>query len=95
VNPHERTVLGQRAYARITDVPEHLDIVDVFRRPEETPQIAVDAVAIQAGMLWLQQGVWNEEAAARARAAGLPVAMDLCIAVEYARLGIGLPRAAL
>ncbi|MGO8995612.1 MAG: CoA-binding protein [Polyangiaceae bacterium] len=88
VNPRETSVLGQTAYARLADVPEKIDIVDVFRRAEETPPIADEAVAIGARALWLQLGVVNEEAAARARAGGLAVVMDNCIGVTHAVLRV-------
>jgi predicted CoA-binding protein len=84
VNPHETEVLGERAYPSLEAVPEKVDIVDVFRRAEETPAIADDAVKIGATTLWLQQGISNDAAAARASAAGLHVVMDLCIAVAHA-----------
>src|SRR3954470_7674672 len=76
VNPNESVVHGQQAYASLRDIPERVDIVDVFRRPEHTRAIADDAVAIGAKVLWLQSGIWNDEAAARASAAGLGVVMD-------------------
>lgn len=88
VNPNETSVLGQKAYASLAEIPEHVDIVDVFRRAEETPPIADRAAAIGAKALWLQLGVSNEEAARRAAAGGLTVVMDACIAVEHRRLGI-------
>lgn len=88
VNPNETQVLGQRAYASLRDVPVPIDIVDVFRRPEYTPAVADDAVAVRAKALWLQQGVINEDAAARAAAGGLTVVMDACIAVEIAVLQV-------
>jgi uncharacterized protein len=88
VNPNEMQVLGEKAYASLVDVPVHIDIVDVFRRAEYTPAIADEAARIGANALWLQQGVWNEEAAARATAAGLTVIMDACIAVEHAVLQV-------
>jgi uncharacterized protein len=88
VNPHEQTVLGQKAYGSLTEVPEKIDIVDVFRRPEFTPQVADDAVAVGAKILWLQQGIVNEEAAKRAQAGGLKVIMDRCIAVDHAVLKV-------
>src|SRR5262249_42696673 len=89
VNPNETEVLGERAYPTIIDVPEPIDIVDVFRRPEYTPAIADDAVKVGAKALWLQSGVANEDAAARAEAGGLTVVMDACIAVMYTLLKIG------
>jgi hypothetical protein len=93
VNPNETEVLGQKAYGSLAEVPEKVDLVDVFRRPEETPPVADQAVAAGARALWLQLGVVNPEAASRARAGGLLVVMDACIAVEHRRLGIpGRPR---
>ena len=88
VNPNETTVLGQRSYPSLPDVPVPIDIVDVFRRSEYTPAIADDAVTIGARALWLQQGVWNDEAAARAEKGGLLVVMDACIATLYGFLRI-------
>ena len=88
VNPFERAVHGEKAYPTLADVPGPVDIVDVFRRAEETPAVADAAVAIHARVLWLQLGVVNEEAARRARAGGLTVVMDECIAVAVATLGI-------
>ena len=89
VNPKESSVHGQRAYASLSDVPGPVDIVDVFRRPEHTPEVAEQAVAIGAKVLWLQSGIWNEAAAARATAGGLRVVMDECIGVAHSRLRIG------
>jgi predicted CoA-binding protein len=88
VNPNEAAVQGQTAYASLRKIHEPVDIVDVFRRPEHTPAIADEAVAIGAKCLWLQSGIWNEEAAARASAAGLAVVMDECIGVAYSRLRV-------
>lgn len=93
VNPNESVVQGQKAYASLRDIPEPVDVVDVFRRPEHTPAIADDAVAIGAKVLWLQSGIWNEEAAARASAGGLVVVMDECIGVAHSRLRV--PRVSL
>jgi predicted CoA-binding protein len=89
VNPNETQVLGERAYPSLLDVPEPIDIVDVFRRSEYTPAIADEAVKVGAKALWLQSGVTNEEAAARARAGGLMVVMDSCISVMHAVLRVG------
>ncbi|HVT39402.1 MAG TPA: CoA-binding protein [Gemmatimonadaceae bacterium] len=88
VNPYESEVLGQQAYPSLETVPGKVDIVDVFRRADETPAIAASAVSIGAGALWLQQGIANEEAAARALAGGLTVVMDECIGVAHAILQI-------
>ena len=88
VNPNETEVLGQKAYASLSEVPVPIDIVDVFRRSEYTPAIADEAVKVHAKALWLQQGVINEDAAARATAGGLAVVMDACIAVELAVLQV-------
>jgi uncharacterized protein len=86
VNPNERQVLGRICYPSLRDVPHRIDLVDVFRRAEETPAVARDAVAIGARTLWLQLGVVNEEAARIAREAGLTVVMDRCLIVEHRRL---------
>ena len=92
VNPTETEVLGQRAYASLAEIPEPVDIVNVFRRPEQTPEIADEAVKIGARVLWLQTGIVSEEAANRARAGGLEVVMDECIGGTTARLRIRKPR---
>lgn len=81
VNPNETEVLGQKAYPSLADVPVPIDIVDVFRRDEHLPAIADEAVNVHAKMLWIQQGLWNEDAAARASAGGLTVVMDECLGV--------------
>ena len=83
VNPGETEVLGEKSYASLRDIPEKVDIVDVFRKAEAVPAIADDAIAIGAKALWLQLGVVNEEGAAKARAAGLKVVQDQCIAVDH------------
>jgi uncharacterized protein len=79
VNPNETDVLGERAYPSLRDVPEPVDVVDVFRRPEHTPEVARDAVAIGAKVLWLQMGIVNEEANRIASEAGLDVIMGVCM----------------
>lgn len=89
VNPNETEVLGEPAYATLDEVPDPIDIVDVFRRPEHTPEIADQAVAAGAGALWLQLGISNQQAAERASAGGLAVVMDRCIAVVHRQLRIG------
>lgn len=85
VNPRESSVLGEKAYAKLEDIPAEIqvDVVDVFRRPEETPDIAASAVKIGARALWLQLGIANEEAAAVAQAGGLDVVMDKCMKIEW------------
>ncbi|HEY0447985.1 CoA-binding protein [Actinophytocola sp.] len=83
VNPFLSTWEGLPVYASLGDVPEHVDIVDVFRRPEHVPAIAREAVEIGAGALWLQLGVISEEGASAAAAGGLDVVMDRCLAVEH------------
>ena len=88
VNPNETEVLGQKAYASLSDITEPIDIVDVFRRTEHTPAIADEAARVHAKALWLQQGIWNEDAAARATAGGLTVVMDACIGTVHAMLQV-------
>lgn len=86
INPNESSVLGEKAYASLDDVPEKIDIVDIFRRSEFVPEIVEQAIRVGAGAVWMQEGVIHEEAAARARAAGLTVVMDRCILKEHQRL---------
>ena len=85
VNPNETEVLGERAYARLEDVPETIDVVDVFRRSEYAPPMVEAAIRIGAKVVWMQEGVIHEEAARRAREAGLRVVMDRCILKEHRR----------
>jgi predicted CoA-binding protein len=85
VNPREQEILGETSYPSLKDVPEPVDVVNVFRAPDALPGIAQDAVAIGAGTLWCQFGVINEEGAKIAEAGGLTVVMDRCIKVEHAR----------
>lgn len=82
VNPNAETILGEKCYAALADIPEPVDIVNVFRRSEHTPPVAEEAVAIGAKALWLQLGIANEEAASIAHEGGLFVVMDRCIKVE-------------
>ncbi len=86
VNPQETEVLGERSYGRLEDVPEKIDIVNVFRRPEFTPEIVESAIKVGAKVVWMQEGVVNEAAAARAREAGLEVVMDKCILKEHRKM---------
>ena len=82
VNPNEREVLGEKCYARLEDIPEKIDIVDIFRRPEFVPEIVDAAIRIGARAIWMQEGVEDDPSAERARRAGLFVIMDNCIAKE-------------
>lgn len=86
VNPNCREILGQRCYASLSDIPEPVDMVDVFRRSEFVAQIADEAIAERASILWLQLDVIDEAAARKAQQAGLTVVMDRCPAIEYRRL---------
>jgi predicted CoA-binding protein len=81
-----QTILGQTVVAALSDIKEKVDMVDVFRRAEDTPSVAREAVAIGAKSLWLQLGIVNEEAAGIAAAAGMNVVMDRCTAIEIRRL---------
>jgi predicted CoA-binding protein len=85
VNPNESEVLGERAYARLEDIPERIDIVQVFRRSEDVPPVADSAIAIGAKVLWLQQGIINSDSAEKACVAGLTVVEDACMLVEHKR----------
>jgi uncharacterized protein len=88
VNPNEHEVVGERVYASLLDIPEdiHVDVVDVFRRAEHTPEVARDAVAIGARTLWLQEGIVSDEAARIASEGGLEVIMGVCIMKVRERL---------
>lgn len=79
VNPGEKEVLGEKSYARLEDVPERVDIVNIFRRSEFVPDIVESAIRIGARAIWMQEGVIHSDAAERARRAGLSVIMDACI----------------
>lgn len=88
VTPRDTEVLGQRAYKTLAEIPEPVDIVDVFRRAEDTPPIAAEAVQIGAKVLWLQLGIASDEAAAIAEAGGLTVVMNLCIGTAHSLLQV-------
>ena len=94
VNPQYQEVLGQKCYASLRDIPRsvvgRVDLVDVFRKTADVMPVAEDAIAIGARVLWQQLGVRNEEAAARARAAGMESVMDRCVKIEHGRLFGGL-----
>jgi len=82
VNPNVKEILGEKCYARLEDIPEKIDIVDIFRRPEFVPEIVDAAICIGARAIWMQEAVEDEPSAARARQAGLFVVMNRCIAKE-------------
>ena len=90
VTPRYEEVLGEKCYPSLDAIPVPVDVVDCFRRAEEIPAIAEAAIAIGARVLWMQLGIRNAEAAARAEAAGLEVVQDRCMKIEYARLFGGL-----
>jgi predicted CoA-binding protein len=85
VNPNETEVLGEKSYARLEDVPEKIEIVDVFRRAENVPPVVESAIRVGAKVVWMQLGIEHSAAAERARAAGLVVVEDACILVEHRR----------
>jgi predicted CoA-binding protein len=85
VNPAETEVLGEKCYARLEDIPETVDIVDIFRRPEFAPEIVESAIRVGARAVWMQEGVTHSEAAERARRAGLFVVMNCCILKEHVK----------
>ena len=90
VNPNYDEILGEKCYDRIEDIPDAVDVVDIFQRPEVTPALAQSAVAIGAGVLWMQIGVVNDESARIAKSGGLEVVMNRCVKIEHARLLGGL-----
>ncbi len=83
VNPNETDVLGEPSYARLEDVPRKIEIVDIFRRPEEVPPAVDAAIRVGAKVVWMQLGIVNEAAAEKACAAGIAVVMDACMLVEH------------
>ncbi|MGQ0656415.1 MAG: CoA-binding protein [Betaproteobacteria bacterium] len=90
VNPKYREILGEKCYPSLRDIPEKVDLVDVFRKTADVPPIVEDAIAIGARVFWQQLGVRNFAAAERARAAGLDAVMDRCVKIEHGRLFGGL-----
>jgi len=86
VNPHTKEILGEICFPELSSIPEPVDVVDIFRRSEEVPAIVEEAIKIGAKVVWMQEGVINEEAAARAREAGLLVVMDRCMLKEHRKL---------
>ena len=90
VNPNHEVILGQRCYPSLLEIPEAVDVVDVFRKPQDVPPLVEQAIRIGARVVWMQLGIVHEEAAARVREAGLEVVMNRCMKIEYARLFGGL-----
>ncbi|MCZ2402309.1 CoA-binding protein [Paenarthrobacter sp. Z7-10] len=90
VNPVVKEILGQRTYASLAEVPEPVDIVDVFRKHDDLPGVLQESIAAGAKNLWLQLGSWHEAVARKAEAAGLGVVMDRCVKIEHARFHGGL-----
>ena len=86
VNPKETEVLGEKAYATLEEIPEPVDLVNVFRRPAQTPEVVRAAIAIGAKAVWLQLGIANEEARAIAGQAGVPFVQDRCVLIEHRKM---------
>jgi predicted CoA-binding protein len=91
VNPAIQEVLGERCYPSLRDVPERIDLVDIFRRPEGVPAVVDEAIEVGARAVWMQKGVVHEEAARKARSRGLDLVMDRCAHCEHEALAAGRP----
>jgi predicted CoA-binding protein len=90
VNPRADTILGEKAYPDLASLPEVPDIVDVFRKASDIPSVIDDALAVGAQTVWVQLGIWNQEAAEYGESRGLTIVMDRCIKIEHARFHGGL-----
>lgn len=86
INPTADEILGEKAYPDLESVPESIDVVQVFRRPEDVPPVVDSAIKVGAKVVWMQEGIVNEEAAQKARQAGLQVVMDACMRATHRRL---------
>ena len=86
VNPTTDEILGEKSYPDLSSVPEKIDVVQVFRRPEDVPPVVDEAIKVGAKVVWMQEGIVNEEAAQKAREAGLQVVMDACMRATHKRL---------
>lgn len=86
VNPTASEILGEKSYPDLVSIPEKIDVVQIFRRPEDVPPIAEEAIQVGAKVVWMQEGIVNEEAAQKARQAGLQVVMDACMRATHRRL---------
>ena len=89
VNPKATEIFGEKAYPNLLEIPDKVDVVQIFRKPEDVPPIVEDAIKIGAKVVWMQEGIVNEEAARMAREAGLQVVMDACMRATHKRLGLG------
>lgn len=89
VNPKATEIFGEKVYASLSDIPDEIDVVQVFRRPEDVPPVVEEAIKIGAKVVWMQEGIVNEEAAKMAREAGLKVVMNACMRATHKRLGLG------
>lgn len=89
VNPMATEILGEKVYASLTDIPGKVDVVQVFRKPEDVPSVVDEAIKIGAKVIWMQEGIVNYEAAQKAEQAGLQVVMDACMRATHQRLNIG------
>jgi len=92
VNPMAEELLGQKSYPDVRAIPEAIDVVQIFRKPEEVPAIVEDAIAVGAKVIWMQLGLVHERAAKRARSAGLQVVMDRCMRATHRELNLGMPK---
>ncbi len=86
VNPNESQILGQKCYPSLTDVPEKIDVVNIFRKSEDVPPVVEEAIKAGVKAVWIQEGIINEESAQKARQAGVNVVMDRCILKEHVRM---------
>ncbi len=89
VNPTATEILGEKVYLSLSAIPDKVDVVQVFRKPEDVPPVVEEAIKIGAKVVWMQEGIVNEEAAQKAREAGLQVVMNACMRATHRRLGIG------
>jgi uncharacterized protein len=86
VNPKETTILGEVCYACLSDIPQEIDVVDIFRKSEDVMPVVDEAIKVNAKAIWMQEGIVNQEAAGKAREAGIDVVMDKCMLKEHMRL---------
>lgn len=87
INPNCTEVMGKKCYKSLLEAPGHIDVVDIFRKPDDVPPIVEEAIKIKAKVVWMQEGIVNEEAAVKARASGMDVVMDRCMLKEHMKIG--------